>query len=213
VAIGKIGSGLFSLLVLVSVLALACRQAAAAYTCNVPDSEVGKRIHETTSATPYDCIDTGCSNTCMGGQCVALATCRCTSGGQWMPGTNCWSPGAKLADDAGNCNGGIPPNTAIATFDAAGNYNPGHTAVFRGCSSQTSASVRDQWCCASVGDRTYSTVYSPDLYRNFYVVELRGGCSNRASWACRLENGGPTCCNSYQPGCLKARSWWLPESQ
>jgi hypothetical protein len=60
--------------------------------------------------------------------------------------------------------------------------------------------VRDQWCCAVMRDMTYVPVYSPELSNNLYVVELRCGCGNRASWQCGVESGGPNCCNSYQPG-------------
>ena len=66
----------------------------AAYMCEMND--IGKRIHETTSATPYDCVDNSCQNTCQGGQCVALVTCRCNRGGHHPPGTNCWSKGTSI---------------------------------------------------------------------------------------------------------------------
>ncbi len=80
---------------IVFVLALlAIREAAASYSCNVPSNEIGMRLHETTSPTAYDCLDSSCRNTCRGGQCVALITCRCYG----APGTNCWSPGAKVVN-------------------------------------------------------------------------------------------------------------------
>lgn len=173
------------------------------YTCDVPSTDLGKRIHEMTSPTPYDCVDNGCGNTCQGGQCVALVTCRCKRNGQWAPGTNCWTPGVKVIS-GGTCNTAIAANTAIATFNSLGNYYAGHAAIFLRCSGSNIV-VRDQWCCGSIAERTYTS--SSSLYNDFYVVQ-NGGCADRASWPCRLENAGPTCCPTSVPGCLKSRVWW-----
>lgn len=176
------------------------------YTCNVPTSEYGRRIHETTSPTPYDCVDGGCGNTCQGGQCVALVTCRCTRNGQWAPGTNCWSPGVKVVNN-GVCNSNIPANTAIATFNSLGNYYAGHAAVFLRCSGNNVV-VADQWCCSSIGETTYSS--SSSHYDNYYVI-ANTRCADRASWSCRLESGGPTCCDTSEAACLNNRHWWYPQ--
>jgi hypothetical protein len=186
--------------------ASACSGSADTYTCNVPTSEYGKRIHETTSPTPYDCVDSGCGNTCQGGQCVALVTCRCTRNGQWAPGTNCWSPGAKVVNN-GVCNTNIAANTAIATFNSLGNYYAGHAAVFLRCSGNNVVVV-DQWCCSSIGETTYSS--SSSLYNDFYVVK-NTECADRASWSCRLQNGGATCCDTSEPACLNKQHWWYPQ--
>lgn len=64
------------------------------YTCQITNQ--GMRIHETASATPYDCRDNSCGNTCLGGQCVAYVTCQCTRNGNYVPNTSCWRPGTKL---------------------------------------------------------------------------------------------------------------------
>jgi len=183
-----------------------CNAPTDVYTCNVPTSDYGKRIHETTSVTPYDCVDGGCGNTCQGGQCVALVTCRCTRNNQWAPGTNCWSPGTKVIN-SGTCNSNIAPYTAIATFNSAGNYYAGHAAVFLRCSGNNVV-VADQWCCSSIGETTYTS--SSSQYNDFYVI-ANTECADRSSWSCRTENGGGTCCDTSEPGCLKSRHWWSPQ--
>lgn len=64
------------------------------YTCQI--SHQGMRIHETTSATQFDCRDSSCGNSCRGGQCVAYVTCKCMRNGKHPPRTDCWRPGAKV---------------------------------------------------------------------------------------------------------------------
>lgn len=181
----------------------ACQQSDEGYTCDIRDQNM--RIHETTSSTPYDCVDGNCGNTCQGGQCVAYVTCRCTRNGQHAPNTGCWSPGTRVMLSDGRCNRNIPINTAIATFNAGGSYYAGHAAVFVGCSDDYTIRTYDQWCCRSIGYSSYPSSHS--YYSNFYVI-TNNNCADRPSWPCRLEAAGPTCCPTSVAGCLAQQTWW-----
>jgi len=176
------------------------------YSCQIANQ--GMRIHETTSPTPYDCRDSGCGNSCQGGQCVAYVTCRCTRNGNYVPNTSCWRPGTKVRQSDGRCNRAIPINTAIATFDTSGRDYAGHAAVFVGCADDYTIRTYDQWCCRSIGYSNYGSSHS--YYSNFAVITNPGVCADRTSWACRAENAGSTCCPTSVAGCLKSKYWWQP---
>jgi len=176
------------------------------YQCQIVDQ--GRRIHETTSPTPYDCRANGCGNTCQGGQCVAYVTCRCTRNGNWVPNTSCWRPGTRMRTADGRCNRAVPVNTAIATFDSAGRYYAGHAAVFVGCQDDYTIRAYDQWCCRTIGYSTYNSAHS--YFGTFAVITNPGVCSDRTSWSCRSEAAGATCCPTSVPGCLASKYWWQP---
>lgn len=200
--------GFVSLLLVAFVAAANFGWSSAAYTC--PFSNTGKRIHETASATIYDCRDYNCGNTCQGGQCVALVTCTCTSSaGNHPPGTNCWRRGTSLKTATGTCNSAVPVGTAIATFDSNGNYYAGHAAVFAGCVNSNTIQVLDQWCCRSVGYTNYASSHS--YFSTFAVIE-NTACADRTSWSCRTENAGSTCCPTWVEGCSAHKYWWTPFS-
>jgi len=183
-----------------------CSVGGEGYTCRIENQ--GGRIHETTSPTPFDCRDSGCGNTCQGGQCVAYVTCRCTRNGNYVPNTSCWRPGTRVRLPDGRCNRAIPINTAIATFDSNGNYYAGHAAVFTGCADDFTIQTYDQWCCRSIGYSTYASGHS--YYPNFAVITNPGICADRTSWSCRAEGAGGTCCPVDVAGCLKSKYWWQP---
>jgi len=199
----------FAPLSLIACLAVASfGYSSASYTCPLSNS-IGKRIHEMTSATPYDCRDYSCANTCQGGQCVALVTCTCTnSNGYHPPGTNCWSPGTKLKTSDGKCNRNVPSGTAIATFSSSGSYT-NHAAIFAGCLDDYTIRVVDQWCCRSVGYSNYASSHS---YFSAYAVIENPSCADRTWWECRTENPGPTCCPTWVEGCTAHKYWWVPFS-
>jgi hypothetical protein len=173
------------------------------YSC--PIDHEGMRVHEMTTPTEYDCVDSNCQNTCMGGQCVALVTCGCTKNGQWPPGTQCWAPGTPLKRSDGTCNSDVPSGTAIATFTTGGVYYAGHAAIFVDCLDAYTIRVWDQWCCSSIG---YSNYPSSHSYYSTFAVVTNPGCADRGSWECRWENGGPTCCDTSEPGCQARKGWW-----
>jgi hypothetical protein len=183
--------------------ASSCNAASNEYTCQVDHQ--GQRVHESSSPTPYDCVDGGCGNSCQGGQCVAYVTCSCTRNGQWAPNTGCWSPGQWLRTSDGRCNRNIAANTAIATFDSNGNYYAGHAAVFISCQDDYTILTYDQWCCRSIG---YSTYPSSHSYFSDFATITNGGCADRSSWPCRFESSGGTCCSVSVPGCLRSNEWW-----
>jgi hypothetical protein len=157
-----------------------------AYTC--PIANQGMRIHEGGGRTPFDCTDSGCGNTCPGGQCVAYVKCRCTQNGKYAPGTNCWRPGTNVWNSDGSCNRDIPANTAIATF-VNGRYN-GHAAVFVGCVGNA-VKVYDQWCGRSIGYSTYGKGHR--FYPKFAVITTPG-CTGPSSMSCRTEGAGRGSC-------------------
>jgi len=182
-----------------------CATSGEGYQCAVTDQ--GRRVHETTSPTPFDCRDGGCGNSCQGGQCVAYVTCRCTRNGNYAPNTGCWRPGTRVRGADGRCNRAIAVNTAIATFDNNGNYYAGHAAVFAGCQDDYTIRAYDQWCCRSIG---YSTYPSSHSYFGTFAVITNPSCAYRTSWNCRFENAGPTCCPTSVAGCLNNKYWWQP---
>jgi len=164
------------------------------YRCSV--GHQGQRVHESPTRTPFDCRSGSGGNTCKGGQCVALVTCSCTRGGKYPPGTNCWRPGPKVMLSNGKCNRNIPINTAIATFPSGSRYH-GHAAIYMGCQNDYTLKVYDQSCCKSIG---YSLIRSgTSHFKNFAVIKNPGVCPDRASWKCRWESSGPTCCKTSYP--------------
>lgn len=165
------------------------------YTCDVTDS--GKRIHETMSATPFDCKDSSCRNTCRGGQCVAYVTCKCRRNGRNVPNTSCWRPGRKVKNSDGRCNRNIAPNTAIATFGSTGRYSE-HAAVFIRCIDDYTVQVYDQYCGRSVG---YSQYPSSHRFYSAFATITNTACADRSSWPCRVETSGPTNCPASQSHC------------
>jgi hypothetical protein len=164
------------------------------YTCQLSDE--GKRVHESSSHTPFDCVDTKCQNTCRGGQCVAYVKCRCTKNGKYPPYTGAWRPGQKVKTANGKCNRNIAPNTAIATFGSNGRYNA-HAAVFIRCQDDYTVQVYDQWCARGVGYSTYNSGHR--FYGDFATIT--SSSDGPGSISCRSEISGPTNCKASYSSC------------
>jgi len=179
-------------LLLTLIVAIAVEGQTGGYTCST--SRQGKRVHETTGATRFDCKDSRGANTCKGGQCVALVTCSCTRNGKHAPATRCWRPGVKVILPDGRCNPDIAANTAIATFPNGRSSYVGHAAIFIECLPNQSIKILDQWCSRKAD---YSTVPSSNRYYNqYYVITNPGVCDDRDSWPCRVETPGSSNCSA-----------------
>jgi hypothetical protein len=182
---------MLSLILVVSLVTLSRGD----YTCKVSDQ--GKRVHESSSPTQYDCRDSSCQNTCKGGQCVAYIKCRCTAkDGTYPPYTGAWSPGEKVTTDDGKCNENIATNTAIATFSSSGEYTE-HAAVFIKCQDDYTIQVYDQWCGRCVDYSTYDS--SHRFYDAFATIQSTS--SGPSYMSCRSETSGSTECAASVPNC------------
>jgi hypothetical protein len=99
------------------------------------------------------------------GQCVSYVRTVCPT----MPATGSWSKGAQVRITAG-----ITPGTAIATFNASGQYE-GHAAIFVR-QDENGIHVYDQWVTGApkaVGPRVlrWGANGNSNNGDNFYIVE------------------------------------------
>jgi len=162
------------------------------YTCQVTD--LGIRVH---ASGEHLCVDSGCNDTCKGGQSVSFVKCSCTAkDGTHPPDTKAWKPEEKLTTADGKCNRNITANTAIATFNSSEEYTE-HAAVFIKCQDDYTIQVYDQWCGRGVGYSTYNS--SHPFYDSFATI--RSFSSGPNSISCRNETSGSTDCAACYSSC------------